>query len=780
MSELSNKSNLYSFSRLLKKDEKSFQLLYTQMLNGRRILEHNVVYVFDEVGCGKTVSAIIAMAAVISKKRENDEDTSVKILVMTPKSVCAQFTAEIQQKLNVGDIKIFNISGNSDKEIAKTLENENMIVVSNPQKAAKLKDKKWDLIIIDEAHDIVCNNKKQTEVFFAGNSKEKGRNKIEVAYDEYTKKVENLNCTVEREKLLQDRKEKCERVIESCVEDIENGKQLNPFTIDFIKYLVIEEYNQIVAGNAFQDGRVKIPLSRFSETNIFASMCSLNANKVMFLTATPYKNSRDIDFLNYALMASKIVTNYLFSFQCLPQLDWVQNFYTGNIHTEGKEKSSAFMDMESANTSLMFKEIAQAIPFEQNSPSQAPVGKERKVEVWREGKIPVGDRENGGLKDKIFDVLLDDNGQKKNNRIIIFVSNSKEGKYVFDKIFPDSGNYDITQNGHSYMSAESVTCKFIMNKFRNAHLLRSISEGKDVPDILIASWQVAQVGVNLPQYNYVVNYHIPSVPGYLEQRYGRIDRLNSINDTLYNVYYIEDNERTSVYYLNLIDALQQYKNTILTTPHNLPVKNLLLCNGLHIGGFDETYINKHYCSLALYLLYYRIYIQKTSDDDLQNIRELLDDELRNMLKGTKWGTNEKQTDEASGMTPQISIKSGDQEGKVAITINSYTKIFDLRESPYADDECQDNDYQENIQNEDRECEEIERNIRKFIKEICEQIKNFETYNEKIEMLNKNDNLGNAGSIIFWYEEKNRVTIQSQDIVEAIVKERNKPSCENTE
>ena len=60
------------------------------MLNGERIRSHDVVYVFDEVGCGKTVSAIIAMASIIKNKEK------YKILVLTPKSVCDQFENEIK------------------------------------------------------------------------------------------------------------------------------------------------------------------------------------------------------------------------------------------------------------------------------------------------------------------------------------------------------------------------------------------------------------------------------------------------------------------------------------------------------------------------------------------------------------------------------------------------------------------------------------------------------------------------------------------------------------
>lgn len=75
--------------------------------------EHAVTYVFDEVGCGKTVSAIIAMASIIDKKettQKDGEEVKYKILVLTPKSVCAQFEAEIKDKLNIESLNVKNIA----------------------------------------------------------------------------------------------------------------------------------------------------------------------------------------------------------------------------------------------------------------------------------------------------------------------------------------------------------------------------------------------------------------------------------------------------------------------------------------------------------------------------------------------------------------------------------------------------------------------------------------------------------------------------------------------
>ena len=90
----------YDFKDLLNVGE-NFNLLYTQMLNGKRIRSEKtgVVYVFDEVGCGKTVSAIIAIASVIKEKQMENE--GYKILVLTQKSVCLQFEEEIKEKLKI-------------------------------------------------------------------------------------------------------------------------------------------------------------------------------------------------------------------------------------------------------------------------------------------------------------------------------------------------------------------------------------------------------------------------------------------------------------------------------------------------------------------------------------------------------------------------------------------------------------------------------------------------------------------------------------------------------
>ncbi len=58
----------------------------------------------------------------------------------------------------------------------------------------------------------------------------------------------------------------------------------------------------------------------------------------------------------------------------------------------------------------------------------------------------------------------------------------------------------------------------------------------NLPDVLIITYQIAEQGVDLPGYNYVVNYHISAFPSALEQRFGRVDRLNSKHEKIHMCY----------------------------------------------------------------------------------------------------------------------------------------------------------------------------------------------------------------------------------------------------
>lgn len=95
---------------------------------------------------------------------------------------------------------------------------------------------------------------------------------------------------------------------------------------------------------------------------------------------------------------------------------------------------------------------------------------------------------------------------------------------------------------------------------------------EDLPVVLIMTYQIAEQGVNLPGYNYVVNYHIPKFPASLEQRFGRVDRMGSKHDAIYMVYLLRESfcDKNK---LNFIQAIGTYTRTLLSI---LPSKNTIL------------------------------------------------------------------------------------------------------------------------------------------------------------------------------------------------------------
>lgn len=766
---------MYTF--INKIDEEKATLLYTQVLNGCRVKKHKVTYIFDEVGCGKTVSAIMAMAAVIEEKKNG-----YKILVLTPKNVCNQFENEIKEKLKVSDDEeknldkdnpiIVNISGYTgdtlENEIEKIKASENKIAISNPHssKAKALESIKWDLIIIDEAHSVVCNNKEQRDTYIR-KVKDCEKQEIEDIY----KDISLEDC--------------CEEYFRKNSILINNISYNNRLVL-FYKSILIEEYNKEFKLDNHCIGFLNN--SRYTSNKTFDKISKLKAEKLMFLTATKYYYDKEFDFINYGFLAKEILREGeshedKFNFEYMPDFSWIKDFYTLNSVDK----------MEKSNTSYMFKEIAQDVKLdikdeenqsgkeesqsgkeESQSDKEKSQGKNRKVEIWDE----LGVEEKNLLRDK----LLGENGILKNkkrknkdkNRVIIFVSNRGEGKAIFKKLFPNA-NYDIASvsNKNTYIE-DGIKCKFIMNLFGNTKYLKYYAkeevsddnkegnnkihseignqeeEKEKIPDILIVTYQSTQVGINLPTYNYVINYHIPKTYGDLEQRFGRIDRLNSKKSYLYNIYYLEAQFNT--YRHNLTYALYDYMDNILDEKGNLPVKNLLISEGLKFIIKD---ISSYYNSLASYLNVYieeELYEESTLEEYLLKVQEKFKDEDIQIIKEEN--------------SVKIITKDGEYYSS-DIDINEEDEIINDNFEESSDNKEENNNLKgsevENQEDENRDkCK-----IKEKINELIEDIKDYKNINDKKEALNNAEDLGEAGSIIFWNEEEKKVTVQCKKIVENI-------------
>ena len=600
MNNTPNNNDPYAFKELLNTD--NLHLFYTQMLNAARFDTHNAVYVFDEVGCGKTVSAIMAIAKTIWDKENNiksadteNTDTHFRILVITPKSVCPQFKAEILDKLkfdkdlndsentfrlNRADVEdISNLGGKKvDLKVGRiAADAKNHIIIANPHKMCKLSEIKWDLIVIDEAHDIVCNSKKQTEEFHK--------------YDE-TERIYN-DLSLNKLPELTDNAIKNEFGKNIEVLKNYNDKDL----VAFGKLILVLRYNELALNDSMPvpcDSTISLYENR-TDIKLYQSLLKLKAERLMFLSATPYKNAKEPDFLNYAYAATKVaMQGSIFAPTNIPNLNWVEHLY------KEKFEEDDLQQFENSNTSMLFKEVANSIPFKLKTDHSIPKETKSKHRFIRTCKpdnlaqlpaylISIKNEEiHNFLKPSLPDGYTPD----KINRAIIFVSCSAEGEEVFEKIFPgeQTSIFQSTLEGKQYTYKDpktKLTCEFVMNKFGNAKYLNYYSKEQDgytIPDILIVTWQVAQVGVNLPTFNHVIHYNVPQLPGSIEQRFGRIDRMTTSMHNLHNIYCFAEG---STNHYNLSKALENYMNTLVNSNCNLPVKNLLLCQNLGLPKYNE-------------------------------------------------------------------------------------------------------------------------------------------------------------------------------------------------
>lgn len=526
--------------------------LYTQLLTAKRIKENDVVYIFDEVGCGKTVSSIIAAAQVIEEKEKQGE--CANILICTPLSVCGQFYREIYTTLldtknyqkNQFTISICRYdSAGKNSSFSLTARNDDnkkgkhVICIVNPQSVRDLLTRKekgqqelipWDLLVIDEAHMIMCNSQTQNKMPYYHLAM-RDKNMLE-GYKAVQKHAESMSY-FERDKRYGAN---------------EKSIQLRTVANDVLRTFVTYA----------------------------------KAEKIMFLTATPFHYKPEFDVLNYAYTAYKTLNRDNASATLdqledyLPQLEWVEKYYSIDASMSKDEIQSAIDSMEKANTSLSFKEITNSLPWKQEKENTLSYVK-RQISIW----------DLNQTKDIIMEKLGEKSAEGLPNRFILFVSTEKEGTKLAKDLFGETLIHHectiekVNASGASY----KAKCMFVMGDYSNRSLLDTfkVDDGtKEIPDVLIITYQIAEMGINLPTFNYVVNYHISASPGRLEQRFGRVDRLGTEYKVIHNAFI---SETENCYMANLSNALYRYSKQIAEKKEYsiicpIPVKNLFFCKEL--------------------------------------------------------------------------------------------------------------------------------------------------------------------------------------------------------
>ena len=293
------------------------------------------------------------------------------------------------------------------------------------------------------------------------------------------------------------------------------------------------------------------------------TLMSLNANKVIFLTATPIKHGKR-DLIRYCNIADSVTKKVC-------SREWVKQLVEPAIPICEQFDSNSPVTRYFKDTvvALEYTNENEKIDFDKN------MVKRLVPQIWE-----FEDKDNKAEElVKHLIVLSLRRKQTQKNRYVIFTRYIEREANVIIKEFENHASFFEKWHGETvpgkltYVMINGTTIEKATTYSHNG--LRN-----PLPDIMVITYQIAEQGINLPGYNYVINYHIPAYPASLEQRFGRIDRMGKKNPSQYpeiNMVFLMSKNGWETYKMNFYTAVSIYRYRLLTY---IPAKNVLLTKGI--------------------------------------------------------------------------------------------------------------------------------------------------------------------------------------------------------
>lgn len=326
----------------------------------------------------------------------------------------------------------------------------------------------------------------------------------------------------------------------------------------------------------------KIGLLIIDEVHTFAgfdtkrkeNLCSLEASKIIIMTATPFKQYNGFN------SGSGV------SYEELMLIDIVQKItrnpdYNVEFPSIFENKNDRFISNSFDLNCPVTRYFKDTIASLGDKGIIKPKMKRLMTEIIDSGDNCGISHKAKLIAKKIFAIRMNQDKNEEPYRFIIFTRYKKgEQDIVRDELIKcefreyTDAMFKIKASQINYMTYRIVNgdTKDISEFTKK----RKISDDESMPDILVITSQIADQGIDLPSYSHIVNLYIPANPASLEQRFGRIDRLDKDDNPLYKeitMWYVVSKVTNDKYSNNLIEALYIYMSNLLVL--NYPSKNIL-------------------------------------------------------------------------------------------------------------------------------------------------------------------------------------------------------------
>ncbi len=412
---------------------------YEQQEQASEKLKHkNFHLIFDEVGTGKTVSALYCIRNIISEKRNN-----AKILIICPNNKKFEWLKDIQRQLGL----YAHLVGNSDNKTIyernlKSLyfkEGEPCIFIEG-QKVGDIKEslnswteqKLWDLVVIDEGH---------------------------LCFENYKDIKANKAVLLTATPVV---------VNSSTIEGVLNITKVRTLNM-YISLLqgIVNDTEKIQINNLFT--------TRDIFTQIFREDLQIQAKK------------RSIHFL-----------------EC-------ERWKERNIYLD------VLGEVKGGMTKLVYEQDDEFLAF--------GIYEKFKDEIEKKGYL-VGEKPN--LKNDKYDKLKGYLNENKGKSYILFFNYKYPADIIYEKLIGDNGfdkDNTIVAKKYGgkicevYPKDNAVTIENVFD-----YLLLKIESNYRV--VFITTGASGGTGLNLGNFNGVINYDMPFTSIELEQRFGRVDRMD--------------------------------------------------------------------------------------------------------------------------------------------------------------------------------------------------------------------------------------------------------------